>query len=583
MSAIKPKSGSNEILDRLPEHLLDLIIEQSYNSYTAQDHSVWRYVMRRNVSYLKEVAHESYEEGLGKTGISIEEIPHMGTMNRALGEIGWAAATVDGFIPPSAFMEFQANNVLVIAADIRPIEQINHTPAPDIIHEAAGHAPIIANREYADYLRLIGWIGSKALPSRRDNDIYEAIRHLSILKADPYSSAEDVLLAERQLEQLEAGAGEPSEITQIRNLHWWTVEYGLIGEVSNPKIYGAGLLSSIGESYNCLKEHVQKIPYTLEAKNCEFDITKEQPQLFVTRDFAHLTTVLRGYEATMALRTGGLDGVRKAIGSGTTATCVYSSGLQVSGTFTEVRNDDGRVDYLKTSGPTNLNYQDRQLAGHGRDYHAEGFGSPVGLPKNTSKPLEAFSDEDCRTRGIRTGERVHLEFESGVQVDGMMKEILRREGRILVMRFADCTVDHGDQILFQPAWGMYDMAVGQKIVSVFAGPADPAAFGLKYAAPEEKTHKIQHDEKSRRLHSLYQRIRDCRSESSGVEELEEIWKIVRQDYPGEWLLPLELYEVSVKIVPQLAWTGELRDFLEAKKHEGDELRDLISNGLDLIQ
>jgi phenylalanine-4-hydroxylase len=41
--------------------------------------------------------------------------------------------------------------------------------------------------------------------------------------------------------------GELSEMAQIRNLHWWTVEYGLIG-TDNPKIYGAGLLSSIGES-----------------------------------------------------------------------------------------------------------------------------------------------------------------------------------------------------------------------------------------------------------------------------------------------------------------------------------------------
>jgi phenylalanine-4-hydroxylase len=60
--------------------------------------------------------------------------------NRILTEIGWAAVAVDGFIPPNAFMEFQAYNVLVIASDIRQLEHIEYTPAPDIIHEGAGHA-----------------------------------------------------------------------------------------------------------------------------------------------------------------------------------------------------------------------------------------------------------------------------------------------------------------------------------------------------------------------------------------------------------------------------------------------------------
>ena len=106
-------------------------------------------------------------------------------MNEILGRIGWGAAPVDGFIPPAAFMEFQAHRVLVIAADMRQVEHLEYTPAPDIVHEAAGHAPIIANEEYADYLRRFGEYGSKAISSRQDFELYEAIRHLSILKEAP--------------------------------------------------------------------------------------------------------------------------------------------------------------------------------------------------------------------------------------------------------------------------------------------------------------------------------------------------------------------------------------------------------------
>ena len=104
-------------------------------------------------------------------------------------------------------------------------------------------------------------------------------------------------------------------MAQIRNLHWWTVEYGLIGTIENPKIYGAGLLSSIGESKWCMSEEVKKIAYDLSAVHQSFDITKPQPQLYVTPDFAHLSLVLEEFANTMALRKGGLTGVQKLINS----------------------------------------------------------------------------------------------------------------------------------------------------------------------------------------------------------------------------------------------------------------------------
>ena len=48
--------------------------------------------------------------------------------------------------------------------------------------ESAGHAPIIANPDYAEYLRRFGEIGCKAISSGLDVEMYEAVRLLSILK-----------------------------------------------------------------------------------------------------------------------------------------------------------------------------------------------------------------------------------------------------------------------------------------------------------------------------------------------------------------------------------------------------------------
>jgi phenylalanine-4-hydroxylase len=170
----------NSQVAKLPEHLKQFIVEQQYDHYTPVDHAVWRYVMRQNYSYLKDVAYYPYIPGLEAAGLTIERIPDLKDMNVALAKIGWGAVTVDGFIPPAAFMEYQAYRVLVIAADIRQINHIEYTPAPDIIHESAGHAPIIADKDYHEYLSYFGSIGAKAIFSSKDFELYEAIRHLSI-------------------------------------------------------------------------------------------------------------------------------------------------------------------------------------------------------------------------------------------------------------------------------------------------------------------------------------------------------------------------------------------------------------------
>ncbi len=169
---------TNPAIKKLPLHLRQFIVDQNYAAYTPIDHSVWRYVLRQNHRFLIEHAHDIYFEGLEKTGLKIEGIPSIEEMNSILSKIGWGAVSVDGFIPPAAFMEFQQHRVLVIAADMRQINHIEYTPSPDIIHEAAGHAPVIADPEYAEYLRRFGEIGAKAMSSKKDFELYEAIRKL---------------------------------------------------------------------------------------------------------------------------------------------------------------------------------------------------------------------------------------------------------------------------------------------------------------------------------------------------------------------------------------------------------------------
>lgn len=573
---------SNPLIDRLPKHLKQFIKPQDYSDYTPINQAVWRYVMRKNVDYLSRVAHSSYLDGLRKTGIEVDNIPSMYGMNRILQEIGWAAVAVDGFIPPNAFMEFQAYNVLVIASDIRQLEHIEYTPAPDIIHEGAGHAPIIANPEYAEYLRRFGEIGCKAISSARDYEIYEAIRLLSILKEAEGTPKEEIDAIEKRVDELQNDVVEPSEMALIRNLHWWTVEYGLIGTVENPKIYGAGLLSSIGESAWCMTDNVKKVPYDIEAAYQGFDITKPQPQLFVTPDFAHLSLVLEEFANKMALRTGGLSGVQKLIKSGALGTIELSTGIQVSGVFTNVIENEGKPVYIQTTGQTALSYREKELVGHGASYHAEGFGSPVGRLKGINLAIEDMSPRDLMAYAIYEGERVTLEFEGDITVSGEIITGTRNiQGKIIIISFKDCTVTHGDTVLFQPEWGIYDMAVGKKVVSAFSGPADVNSFDLVTHVPSSKTIKAKKSPEREELEGMYQNIRSIREGKAERMSIADTFYKLKVNHPNDWLLSVEIVELLHKgNAGELL--GEVMLHLDSVKAKRPEVAHLIDGGLDLI-
>jgi len=573
---------TNPLIERLPKHLKQFIKPQDYEEYTPINQAVWRYVMRKNVDYLGKVAHSSYLDGLRQTGIDIESIPNMYGMNRILKEIGWAAVAVDGFIPPNAFMEFQAYNVLVIASDIRQLEHIEYTPAPDIIHEGAGHAPIIANPEYAEYLRRFGEIGCKAISSAHDYEMYEAIRLLSILKEAEGTPQAEIEAAEKHVDDLQNNMGELSEMAQIRNLHWWTVEYGLIGTIENPKIYGAGLLSSIGESAWCMTDNVKKLPYDITAANQSFDITKPQPQLFVTPDFAHLNSVLEEFANKMALRTGGLSGIQKLIKSKALGTIELSTGIQISGIFTNVIEHEGKPVYVQTTGKTALSYREKELVGHGTNYHAEGFGSPIGKLKGINLAIEDMSPRDLRAYDIYEGEQVTLEFEGDITVSGEIITGSRNlRGEIIVISFKNCTVKHKDTVLFQPEWGVYDMAVGKKVISAFSGPADVNSFDMISHVPSSKTIKQKKSPEREELEMLYKNVREIREGQHAEITLKEAFAAVSANHPNDWLLCVEIAELSQK-EHNSDLTDKVLNHLEKVKASRPEVAHLITNGLDLI-
>lgn len=572
----------------LPPHLKKYIVEQEPGKYTPVDQACWRFVLRQLKNFLQKNAHESYLEGLEKTGIEIERIPNIEDISKKLEKFGWRALPVSGFIPPAAFMELQSLGILPIASDMRTIEHLSYTPAPDIVHEAAGHAPMLAQPEFANYLREYAQVARKAIISKEDLNMYEAIRTLSDIKESFHSSAADIEKAQKSLEQANEQISHVSEAAELGRMNWWTAEYGLIGPLDKPKIFGAGLLSSVGESRWCLSEKVKKIPLTIDCVKQGYDITEPQPQLFVTPDFATLTKVLHQFADQMAFRQGGIPSIKKAIQAKSVNTVELNSGVQISGQCSEYRTapDGATICYLQFVGPTQLCFQDQELPGQGTKSHQKGFGTAVGfLKSNLAKCLSTFSESDLASIGVHINKEVQLEFSSGVKVSGVLKDFLFKKERLILLSFESCGVTQGDQILFEPAWGNYDMAVGSQVTSVFGGPADRSHYGEVTDFIATKVPRISFTTEQRELHQNYQKLRDLReSQATGPQLETEIQNLIEshlKKFPQDWLLPLEIIELAQNRISSPSLTLTLEQHLLDFAEKNPDKKTVIEDGLSL--
>ena len=554
--------------ENIPNHLKKYIVDQNYDRYTPIDQATWRYVLRQLKDFLSKNAHECYLEGLEKTGISSEEIPKISEMNKKLKNFGWQAVPVSGFIPPAAFMELQSLSLLPIASDMRSLDHLLYTPAPDIVHEAAGHAPILVNAEYAEYLKAYAQVAKKSIISKDDLEIYEAIRNLSDVKENSSSTEKEIENCEQQLQLALKKVTYISEATLLSRMNWWTAEYGLIGPMSNPKLFGAGLLSSVGEAKWCLSNQVKKIPLTVDCIKQSYDITEPQPQLYVTPDFKTLTTVLHEMSEKMSYKIGGAYGLDQAIKAESVNTFELDTGLQISGVITNYEKDQsGEPIYVQTTGPTQISYRDRQIESHSKDYHLHGYGCPVG-------PFQL-------TGTFENNQTVQMKYESGVVVSGQFKKILKIAESVQIVTLTNASAKLNNKVLFDPAWGDYDIAVGKKVVSVFGGPADRKEYGDTDDFVAARVQQPTYSDQQKNLFSLYQTVRNFRKSESSADVLQKIFSQCLETASDQWLLFVELLEICHYKKINTSVKTDIQNQLENLKKTQQQISPLIEDGLRL--
>ncbi len=241
----------------LPEDLIDpesFYVTQHWDRYTEENHEVWATLVARRMETLEDQASEVFLNGVRLLGFDQNRVPRLSDVNDKLRPLtGWQSRAVPGYLPAKAFFACLSRREFPTTITIRPKELIDYLPEPDIFHDVFGHVPLHADPVFADFLQTYG----KAALHTNDNH----------------------------------------HIERLGRLFWFTVEFGLIREHGKLKLYGSGLISSIGESFHALESpFVDRRPFDLDRVcNTPFEIDHYQPILYVLESFEQLRDAMNDY------------------------------------------------------------------------------------------------------------------------------------------------------------------------------------------------------------------------------------------------------------------------------------------------
>jgi phenylalanine-4-hydroxylase len=234
------------------------LIEQDYGAYSADQHVVWAELVERRMPQLRDHACTEYLDGLRKIGLDDRRIPDLKAISARLRPLtGWSSTPVSGFLPPMAFFEMLRARMFPTTAWLRSRDSLDYTPMPDIFHDVFGHVPMHAHPVFADFLQHYG--------------------HACAALID-----------------------RPDALEQMGRIFWFTVEFGVIRQAGELKVYGSGLISSHGECTRVLSGDCDIRKFDLDAvMNQEVDTGAMQPILYVVDSFEEIFNAAKAAAARL--------------------------------------------------------------------------------------------------------------------------------------------------------------------------------------------------------------------------------------------------------------------------------------------
>ena len=226
------------------------LIQQDCAAYTPEQHAIWRELVSQRMPQLQQHASAVYLSGFQQIGLQPDSLPDLAAVSRRLQPVtGWQSTPVSGFLPADAFFAMLAARLFPTTTWIRGRESMQYTPEPDIFHDVFGHVPMHAHPVFADFLQHYG--------------------------------------------ELCASLTDAADLERLGRLFWFTVEFGVIRERGELKVYGSGLISSHGECTHVVTGGAEIRDFNLDqVLNTTVDVSHMQPVLYAIESYEQI------YEAT---------------------------------------------------------------------------------------------------------------------------------------------------------------------------------------------------------------------------------------------------------------------------------------------
>ena len=219
-------------------------MKQEYEKYTEEDFSVWKTLFNRQEENLPGKAHPEYLRCLDELSdvLNPDEVPNFDKLNeKLLAENGWSIVVVPGLIPVDQFFKLLSQKKFCSSTWLRKMSQLDYLEEPDMFHDIFGHIPLLMNEQYAKFVQRFGEMGVK-------------YGHDKVVEK------------------------------QLQRLYWFTIEFGLIEQQDDTRIYGAGILSSSGETNHIFDDDIDVLPYDVEKVLHTDFITSEIQTLYYEID-----------------------------------------------------------------------------------------------------------------------------------------------------------------------------------------------------------------------------------------------------------------------------------------------------------
>lgn len=223
------------------------VMKQNYENYTSEDQQVWKILFDRQFPALPKAATEEFLTGLEKVNFTAEAIPNFEKTNKILKDLtGWEIYAVPGIVEDALFFDLMANRKFPATTRVRKMSELDYLEEPDMFHDVFAHIPLLANQAFVDFLQAISQFGQEWV-------------------------------------------GDEWAIHLLSRIYWFTIEFGLIRENGELRIYGAGILSSSGETQFSLSDAPNHFAYDVDQiLDTPYRKDKMQENYFIIESYEQL-------------------------------------------------------------------------------------------------------------------------------------------------------------------------------------------------------------------------------------------------------------------------------------------------------